>query len=201
MGRRFSLTETRTLSSKSHFTHRRSNLKIESGSPKLSSATLISVGLTLILLLTSCGAPATPVATAAPTEAAALAPTPAVSARGQGGTLRLLYFQAPTIVNPHLSPGTKDLSASRITYEPLASFNNQGELVPFLAAHIPTLQNGAVAADGTSVTWKLRAGVQWADGEPFTADDVLFTYEYVTNPDVKATSASAYVDVDRGAGG
>jgi peptide/nickel transport system substrate-binding protein len=120
-----------------------------------------------------------------------------VSARGQGGILRLLYFQAPTIVNPHLSPGTKDLSASRITYEPLASFNNQGELVPFLAAEIPSLENGAVAADGTSVTWKLRPGVQWADGEPFTADDVLFTYEYVTNSEVKATSASAYVDVDR----
>ncbi|HLF80668.1 MAG TPA: peptide ABC transporter substrate-binding protein [Anaerolineales bacterium] len=172
-------------------------MKHKSGSPTLYSATLISVGLALTLLIAGCGGPATPVATSVPTEAATLAPTQAVSARGQGGILRLLYFQAPTIVNPHLSPGTKDLSASRITYEPLASFNNQGELVPFLAAEIPSLENGAVAADGTSVTWKLRAGVQWADGEPFTADDVLFTYEYVTNPDVKATSASAYVDVDR----
>ena len=172
-------------------------MKHKSGSPTLYSATLISVGLALTLLIAGCGGPATPVATSVPTEAATLAPTQAVAARGQGGILRLLYFQAPTIVNPHLSPGTKDLSASRITYEPLASFNNQGELVPFLAAEIPSLENGAVAADGTSVTWKLRAGVQWADGEPFTADDVLFTYEYVTNPDVKATSASAYVDVDR----
>ena len=172
-------------------------MKHKSGSPTLYSATLISVGLALTLLIAGCSGPATPVATSVPTEAATLAPTQAVSARGQGGILRLLYFQAPTIVNPHLSPGTKDLSASRITYEPLASFNNQGELVPFLAAEIPSLENGAVAADGTSVTWKLRAGVQWADGEPFTADDVLFTYEYVTNPDVKATSASAYVDVDR----
>ena len=172
-------------------------MKNQPDSPRQYPARLLSVGLALTLLITSCGAPAAPIATAVPRQAATLAPpTQAVSARGQGGILRLLYFQAPTIVNPHLSPGTKDLSASRITYEPLASFNGEGDLVPFLAAEIPSLENGGVAADGTSVTWKLRAGVQWADGEPFTADDVLFTYEYVTNPDVKATSASAYVDVD-----
>ena len=94
------------------------------------------------------------------------------------------------MVNPHLSSGTKDLSASRITYEPLASFNKDAELVPFLAAEIPSLENGQVAADGTSVTWRLKQDVRWADGIPFTADDVLFTYQYVTNPDVKSSSAA-----------
>jgi ABC-type transport system substrate-binding protein len=91
--------------------------------------------------------------------------------RGAGGTLRLLYWQAPTIVNPHLSPGTKDWSASRIAYEPLASFDRDGQLIPFLAAEIPSLKNGGVAPDGRSVTWKLKRGVKWADGEPFTGDD------------------------------
>src|SRR5512134_585768 len=108
----------------------------------------------LISILVGCGAPAaTPHPTAAPTQAATEAPTEAVPARGQGGTLTLLYFQAPTVVNPHLSPGTKDLSASRITYEPLASFDKDGKLVPFLAAEVPSLENGQVAADGRSVTW------------------------------------------------
>ena len=106
--------------------------------------------------------------------------------------LRLFYWQAPTIVNPHLSPGTKDLSASRIVYEPLASFAADGTLVPFLAQEIPTIENGGVAADGTSVTWKLRQDVKWADGEPFTAADVVFTYNYIRNPDVQATSRSSY---------
>src|SRR5215218_4036985 len=86
--------------------------------------------------------------------------------RGAGGTLRLFYWQAPTVLNPHLSAGTKDLSASRITYEPLASYRDDGTLVPFLAAEAPTLENGEVAADGLSVTWKLKQGVQWADGQP-----------------------------------
>jgi peptide/nickel transport system substrate-binding protein len=137
------------------------------------------IGLTLTLILTGCGgAPVTPPETVAPTQAATEAPTEAVPTRGQGGTLTLLYFQAPTMVNPHLSSGTKDLSASRITYEPLASFNKDAELIPFLAAEVPSLQNGQVAADGTSVTWKLKQDVKWADGEPFTADDVYVSIHH-----------------------
>ena len=116
--------------------------------------------------------------------------------RAQEDTLRLFFWQAPTIVNPHLSPGTKDLSASRISYEPLASYSATGELVPFLAAEIPSLENGGVAQDGRSVTWRLKQGVTWSDGHPFTASDVLFTYEYITNPKVAATSKSAYDLVD-----
>ncbi len=107
-------------------------------------------------------------------------------------TLKLLYWQAPTILNPHLSNGFKDAEASRITLEPLASFNNQGELIPFLAAEIPTLENGGVAPDGKSVTWKLKQGIKWSDGTPFTADDVVFTAEYLNNPDVGAMTAGTY---------
>ena len=70
-------------------------------------------------------------------------------------TLKLLYWQAPTILNPHLSTGTKDLEASRITLEPLASYDKNGELNPFLAAEIPDRENGGISADGKSVTWKL----------------------------------------------
>ena len=70
-------------------------------------------------------------------------PTP--TGRGQGDTLRLLFWQAPTILNPHLTVGQKDWGASRITYEPLASFDSDGQLIPFLAAEIPSLENGGVA--------------------------------------------------------
>lgn len=156
------------------------------------------IGLTLIALLAGCsGAPASPLPIAAPTQAVTEPPTEAVPTRGQGGTIALLYFQAPTIVNPHLSVGDKDLEASRITYEPLANFDKNGNMVPLLAAEIPSLDNDGLASDGTSVTWKLKQNVRWADGEPFTANDVLFTYQFITNPDVKATSASAYAEVDK----
>ena len=79
-------------------------------------------------------------------------------------TLKLLYWQAPTILNPHLSTGTKDLEASRITLEPLASYDKNGELIPFLAAEIPNRENGGISADGKSVTWKLKQDIKWSDG-------------------------------------
>ena len=96
---------------------------------------LLLQALTLVALFVSACGPAsgqlpTIEATAPPTAipataAPTLTPTP-TSERGQGDTLRLIYWQAPTIINSHLSAGTKDLSASRITYEPLASFDQHG---------------------------------------------------------------------------
>ena len=107
-------------------------------------------------------------------------------------TLKLLYWQAPTILNPHLSTGFKDAEASRITLEPLATFDNNNQLIPFLAAEIPTVENGGIAEDGKSVTWKLKQDIKWSDGTPFTAADVVFTYEYVANPQVAAVSKGNY---------
>jgi len=123
-----------------------------------------------------------------------IVPTPA-SGRGIGDKLTILYWQAPTILNPHLASGSKDWDASRVTYEPLASFNEDGQLIPFLAVEIPSIENGLVAQDGRSVTWKLKQGVQWSDGEPFSADDVLFTYQFITNPETDATTGEVYNDV------
>ena len=65
--------------------------------------------------------------------------------RGGGGTLRLLYWQAPTSLNPHLATGVKDVHAARLFYEPLAAFDPDGNLVPQLAAEIPTRDNGGLA--------------------------------------------------------
>lgn len=112
-------------------------------------------------------------------------------------TLRLLFWQAPSILNPHLAPGVKDQTASRIAYEPLASFDSEGHLVPFLAQEIPSLSNGQVASDGKSVTWKLKRDIKWSDGVPFTANDVVFTYSYITNPDVGSSSVGTYKSVDK----
>lgn len=110
--------------------------------------------------------------------------------------LRLRYWQAPTLLNPHLSTGNKDQEASRLTYEPLASFDAEGRLVPFLAAEIPSLDNGGVAPDGRSATWRLRPGLKWSDGHPVTADDVRFTYRFITDPDIKALSTGGYTAVE-----
>jgi peptide/nickel transport system substrate-binding protein len=115
--------------------------------------------------------------------------------RGGGGALRVLWWQGSTLLNPHFAVGTKDQDGSRIFYEPLAVWDPEGNLVPVLAAEIPSLQNGAVAKDGRSVTWKLKKNVQWHDGKPFTADDVVFNWEYAADPATAATTSGTYKDI------
>ncbi|MBI4641927.1 MAG: peptide ABC transporter substrate-binding protein, partial [Candidatus Tectomicrobia bacterium] len=107
------------------------------------------------------------------------------------------WWQAPTILNAHLSSGTKDFDASRVVYEPLAAFNPDGEFAPILAEEIPTLENNGLSRDGKSVTWKLKKGVVWHDGKPLTADDVVFTWEYVADPATAATTSGSYTNIDR----
>ena len=153
--------------------------------------TLGRIAVFVLISLTQACSPATTPAPSIQPSAAAPSAT-AAAQRGRDGTLTLFYWQAPTILNPHLSPGSKDLSASRLTYEPLASYDKDGNLVPFLAAEIPSLENGGVATDGKSVTWKLKPDLKWSDGKPMTADDVRFTWQYATTPEVGATSSASY---------
>src|SRR6516162_5950642 len=54
--------------------------------------------------------------------------------RGGGGTLKVLWWEAPTLLNPHFATGGKDQDASRIFYEPLAAWDAEGNLAPVLAA-------------------------------------------------------------------
>jgi peptide/nickel transport system substrate-binding protein len=124
-------------------------------------------------------------------------PTFTPTKRGGGGHLRTLWWQSPTLLNPHFATGTKDQDGSRVFYEPLASFDPDGTLVPVLAAEIPTAQNGGLAKDGRSVTWKLKKGVAWHDGKPFTADDVVFNYEYVTDTATAAVTIGSYRDLEK----
>jgi peptide/nickel transport system substrate-binding protein len=115
--------------------------------------------------------------------------------RGGGGALRLLWWQAATLLNPHFATGTKDQDAARIFYEPLAEWDADANLVPILAAEIPSVANGGVAKDGMSVTWKLKRNVQWHDGQPFTADDLVFNWEYAADPATSATTIGSYQDI------
>jgi peptide/nickel transport system substrate-binding protein len=137
-------------------------------------------------------AEASPSAKSSPSAEATKAET---GQAGGGGTLRILQWQAPTMLNPHLATGYKDYDASRVAYEPLADFNTNGEGVPILAAEFPTIDNGGVTADGLTVTWTLRKDVTWQDGEPFTSKDVKFTWEYATDPDTAAVTSGVFKSI------
>ena len=128
-------------------------------------------------------------------------PTFTPTRRGGGGKLRLLYWQAPTILNRHFATSRPDSDASRVVYEPLVSIDPDGDFIPILAEEIPTVENGGRARDGTWVIWRLKRGVVWHDGTPFTADDVVFTWEFATDPATSATTRSFYENIRRGVRG
>ena len=108
---------------------------------------------------------------------------PALAERGADGELRVLYWQAASVLNPYLSTGAKDIDPASMVIEPLALVADDGSLIPALAAEIPTRENGGIAPDFSHVTWKLKPGLLWSDGSPVTAEDVRFTAGYCMDPD------------------
>jgi peptide/nickel transport system substrate-binding protein len=128
--------------------------------------------------------------------AAALAFAPAAFAeRGADGNVNVLYWQAPSILNPYLSSGTKDVEAASLVVEGLAGFDEKGEVFARLAESIPTVENGGITADLTQITWKLKPGLLWSDGTPVTSADAKFTWEYCTHPEGGCAQASRYVGI------
>ena len=114
---------------------------------------------------------------------------------GGGGPVKLLLWQAPTLLNPHFAVGSKDQEASRIFYEPLAGWDVDGNLKAILATELPSIENDGLAKDGMSVTWTLKKNVKWHDGKPFTADDCIFNWKYASDPATAATTTGTYKDI------
>jgi peptide/nickel transport system substrate-binding protein len=132
---------------------------------------------------------------AAGAATAALIAPAAHAERGADGQLSIIYWQAPSTMNPFLSGGTKEIEAASIVIEPLARFSPEGEIVPVLAESIPTLENGGVAADLMSITWTLKEGLLWSDGTPMTAADAVFTWKYCTHPEGGCAQSSYFEGV------
>jgi peptide/nickel transport system substrate-binding protein len=125
--------------------------------------------------------------------AAALVCAPAAFAeRGADGNVNVLYWQAPSILNPYLSSGTKDVESASLVLEGLAGFDEKGEVFPRLAVEIPTVANGGITEDLTQITWKLKEGLVWSDGTPVTSADAKFTWEYCTHPEGGCAQAARY---------
>ena len=119
------------------------------------------------------------------------------SAQQEGDkTLKILYWQAPSTLNPYLSGGTKDIDAASLVLEPLAQYNERAEMLPLLAEEIPTLRNGGIAEDLRSITWKLKPGIEFSDGTPLTAEHVEFTGNYCLNPQMGCNSAASFEHVE-----
>ena len=115
--------------------------------------------------------------------------------RGAGGELRLIQWQAPTLMSPHVSSGIKDYLAATLVLEPLIHYLPDATMHANLLAELPSLENGLLSDDLTEVTLKLLPDVVWSDGEPLTAEDVVFTIDWVKNPDNNSVNINTYEDI------
>ena len=101
--------------------------------------------------------------------------------RGAGGELRILQWQAPSHLSIQNASGDKDVLAGQLVLEPLLHYSPDATLVPNLVTEVPSLDNGLISADSTTITFKILPGVTWSDGTPFTSADVAFTWSWIVD--------------------
>lgn len=117
-----------------------------------------------------------------------------VSSRPKGQVV-IGFSNEPTVFNPLFKGLSVDQGVWWNLFNPLWQFDENGKAVPALAREVPTVENGGLSPDG--LTWKirLRDGVKWHDGQPFTTEDVKFTIELLQNPNFRASSRSGHTFV------
>jgi len=116
--------------------------------------------------------------------------------RGAGGELRILQWQAPSHLSAHEATGDKDGLGASLVSEPLMFRGPDAALIPVLITQVPTVENGQLAEDFTSVTYTLKEGITWSDGEPFTTADVVFTLDWLLDDANNAVSVGLYETID-----
>jgi peptide/nickel transport system substrate-binding protein len=101
--------------------------------------------------------------------------------------ITIVIPEDPPSFNPIITDTGYDSLVMELVLLGLSDIDPEGNVFPELAAELPTIENGGVVLDETagtmSVTWKMRQDVQWADGKPVIADDVIFTYDAIVNPE------------------
>jgi peptide/nickel transport system substrate-binding protein len=165
---------------------------------------LLSLLLLLSLVLAACGAAATPepvatqppAATEPPPPTETPLPTAVIDTTGgeiqTGGTVVFIIPEEPANLNHYLADAAIVRQVADAVVEGLVDVNPDGDYFTELAAEIPTLQNGGVSEDFLTITWKLKPGLLWSDGEPITSDDILFTWEAVSNPESGAVQTGGF---------
>jgi len=111
------------------------------------------------------------------------------------GVLRWAGLSAPDNLNPLVGNQQIEVDLSMFWGGYLLNWSDQSQFVPELAAVEPTLKNGGISKDGLTITYHLRKGVKWQDGAPFTADDVIYTYQQVMNKNNNVASTVGYDDI------
>jgi peptide/nickel transport system substrate-binding protein len=155
---------------------------------------LLTVALTTLLALLASGCvPSEPVTTPEPPGeetpvAPAPTPEPEPTPEPPEETSIVVLIQAePTGFNGIVSDTGQEQFLMELVMLGLTDLDPHGDIFLELAAELPTVENGGVVVDEDAwtmdVTWKMRDDVFWADGEPVTAHDMVFTWDAISDPE------------------
>ena len=152
---------------------RRNLMKKKWKSLKPLTAVFCAAALTLGLAACSGGNTSADTGSASDTESASSAGQEAAGSGSASGRtdLNLRIGDAFSTVDPHNLSLNSDIMLSRQVYEPLYWINDEGEEIPMLATEY------SVSEDGLTWTFQLREGVTFQNGDPLTAQDVVYSYE------------------------
>lgn len=107
-----------------------------------------------------------------------------------GGAYSEGLVGSPSAINPlFLLTNDSDRDLVGLVYSGLMRYTQDRKLVPDLAEGVK------ISEDQKEYTFTLRQGVTWHDGEPFTAQDVLFTIAKLHDPEIKSTLYASYKDI------
>jgi peptide/nickel transport system substrate-binding protein len=112
-------------------------------------------------------------------------------------TLRIAMSGTQNTLNPILSTQQFEIQAEALSFDVLVATDGQGRDVPMLAARVPSMQNGDISSDGRTIVYRLRHGVLWQDGAPFSSADVAFTWHAIMNPNTLVASRHGYDQIER----
>ena len=180
-----------------------------------------------VVVFAACGTAASPSASApasapaASTPVSAPASAPASASQGaidltntsykpdegkDGGQLIIGDWQEANQFNPYYSSQQTEANVLSATTATLVVFTADYRYGPDLAADVPTVDNGGVKApgdngDAMTVTWKLRDGLKWSDGQPLTCDDFKYAAEWVLDKDNVGVVTTGFTDLKGGAAG
>jgi peptide/nickel transport system substrate-binding protein len=117
------------------------------------------------------------------------------SAGGRTQTLHVALPGQPNTLNPLVGPQFYENYVYEAIFSGLTVIDSRGNVIPDLAAAVPTIANGGVSRDGHTLVYRLRPNLKWQDGVPLTADDVAFTFGLMRDPKTGFPTTSEYQNV------
>ena len=172
---------------------------------------LFAMLATTAIVVAACGGTTSQAPSTGPSQAPSLAPTPTpevvrlddstyktrVQAGADGGQILIGDWQEANQFNPFYLGQVTEANVASAAWATLATLTDDYRYAPDLATSIPTVDNGGVQVPGVNgdamtVTWELRPGLKWSDGQPLTCDDFKYAQEWVLDPDNVGVVTTGY---------